>query len=52
MRELQERGYPAFLIAKNGLYYVRAGAFRNLENAIAQERKLRQQGFATFIVRT
>ena len=52
LRELQERGYPAFLIAKNGLYYVRAGAFRNLENAIAQERKLRQQGFATFIVRT
>lgn len=52
LRELQERGYPAFMVAKNGLYYVRAGAFRNLENAIAQERQLRQQGFATFIVRT
>ena len=52
LKELQERGYPAFMIAKNGLYYVRAGAFRNLENAIAQERQLRQQGFATFIVRT
>ncbi len=52
LRELQERGYPAFLVAKNGLYYVRAGAFRNLENAVAQERQLRQQGFATYMVRT
>lgn len=52
LRELQERGYPAFMVAKNGLYYVRAGAFRNLENAIAQERQLRQQGFATYLVRT
>ncbi len=52
LRELQERGYPAFMVARNGLYYVRAGAFRNLDNAIAQERQLRQQGFATYIVRT
>ena len=52
LRELQERGYPAFIVAKNGLYFVRAGAFRNLDNAIAQERQLRQQGFATYIVRT
>lgn len=52
LRELQERGYPAFMVAKNGLYYVRAGAFRNLDNAINQERQLRQQGFSTFIVQT
>lgn len=52
LQELKEAGFPAFLVAKNGLFYVRAGAFRELNNAINQERRLRQQGFNTLIVRT
>ena len=52
LQELKDRGFPAFMIAKNGLFYVRAGAFRELNNAIEQERELRRQGFNTFIVRT
>lgn len=52
LKELEEAGFPGFLIAKDGLYYVRSGAFRNQDNAIERERQLRQRGFNTMIVRT
>lgn len=52
LEELKELGFPAFIVAKNELFYVRAGAFRELNNAINQERRLRELGFNTFIVRT
>lgn len=52
LRELEEQGFPGFMVAKNGLYYVRSGAFRNLDNAIERERQLKQLGYNPMIVRT
>ncbi|MFR4783908.1 MAG: SPOR domain-containing protein [Pilosibacter sp.] len=37
---------------KDGLYYVRAGAFRNMENAVRQEQELRKLGYPTLLVKT
>ena len=42
--ELRELGCPAYLTAKNGLFYVQAGAFRNLDNAVRMEQSLRRLG--------
>lgn len=49
---LQAQGFPAFLTAKDGLFYVRAGAFRDLDNAVQMERQLRNLGYNTLITRT
>lgn len=47
--ELQERGFPAFLVYENGLYNVQVGAFRNLANAVKMENTLRRDGYSTWI---
>ena len=52
LNNLQTAGYPGFLVAKNGLYYVRAGAFKRLEYAARMEQELRNRGYNTVIVRT
>lgn len=48
--ELRELGCPAYLTAKNGLFYVLAGAFRNLDNAVRMEQSLRRLGYGTVIL--
>ena len=48
--QLQEKGYPAFLLHEGGLYKVQAGAFLKLENAINMEQQLRDDGYSTVIV--
>ncbi len=50
LAELAARGFPAFLTENNGLFYVRAGAYRRLENAVAVEQSLRRLGYGTVIV--
>lgn len=47
--ELQERGYPAFILNEDGFYKVQVGAYRQLGNAITMERNLRRAGYSTFI---
>ena len=49
---MNRQGFEGYMVLKNGLYYVRSGAFRMLNNAIERERQLRQRGFDTLIVRT
>ena len=48
--ELQEKGYPAFLLHEDGLYKVQVGAYQQLSNAITMERRLRMDGYSTYIV--
>ena len=50
--KLKSQGFPAFMTFKDGLYYVRAGAFRNMENAVRQEQELRKLGYPTLLVKT
>lgn len=52
LNSLRAAGFPGFIVAKNGLYYVRAGAFKRLEYAALMEQELRNQGYNTVIVRT
>lgn len=47
--ELQDMGYPAFILEEDGFYKVQVGAFRQLENAIKMERRLRLDGYSTWI---
>lgn len=47
--ELENKGYPAFILFEDGLFKVQVGAFRNLGNAIRMEQRLRQDGYATWI---
>ncbi len=47
--ELQEKGYPAFILNEDGYYKVQVGAYRQLGNAITMERNLRRAGYSTFI---
>lgn len=47
--QLQEQGYPAFLLQEGDLYKVQVGAFRELENAIKMEASLRSRGYSTYI---
>lgn len=48
--QLQDQGYPAFLLQDREFYKVQVGAFRELGNAIALEQKLRNEGYSTIIV--
>lgn len=48
--QLQDKGYPAFLIYRDGLYKVQVGAFLQLDNAVNMEQKLRDDGYSTLIV--
>lgn len=47
--ELEEKGYPVFILFQDNLYKVQVGAFRNLGNAIRMEQMLRQNGYTTWI---
>lgn len=47
--ELQDRGFPAFLLHEDGFYKVQVGAFRNLSNAVKMEAALRRAGYSTWI---
>lgn len=47
--ELQDRGFPAFLLHENGRFKVQVGAFRNLSNAVKMENTLRRAGYSTWI---
>lgn len=47
--ELNDKGYPAFILYEDGLYKVQVGAFRNLGNAIRMEQRLRNDGYTTWI---
>lgn len=49
LQELQEAGYPAFLLAEDGYYKVQVGAYRYLNNAVTMERRLRRAGYSTMI---
>lgn len=48
--QLEDRGYPAFLLYTGGLYRVQVGAFLQLGNAINMEQRLRDDGYSTVIV--
>ncbi len=49
--ELKAQGFPAFVVYEDGLYKVRAGAFRSIDNAVRMEQALRQLGYNTFMVK-
>ena len=51
LKELQNQGFPAFLVYSGGLYKVRVGAFLDMENGIRMERQVRGQGYPTVLVR-
>ena len=48
--ELQNQGYPAFILEQDGYYRVQVGGYRDMENAIYMEQKLRRAGYSTVIV--
>ena len=48
--QLNDQGYPAFLLYENDLYKVQVGAFQQLGNAINMEQRLRDDGYSTVIV--
>lgn len=47
--ELQDAGYPAFLLKDGEYYKVQSGAFLELDNAIRMELELRDAGYPTLI---
>ena len=47
--ELQDQGFPAFILNQNGYYRVQVGAFKQLSNAVKMEQALRQAGYSTWI---
>ncbi len=51
LRQLQSQGFPAFMVADDGLYKVRVGAYLNLDNAARMEQTLRNYGYNTFLVK-
>ncbi|MCI6886003.1 MAG: N-acetylmuramoyl-L-alanine amidase [Lachnospiraceae bacterium] len=51
LRNLQEADFPAFLIAGDGWFRVRVGAYLNLDHAAWMEKQLRAMGYPTMIVK-
>lgn len=51
VNELKTQGFPAFAVFEDGLYKVRVGAFRNIDNAVRMEQALRRYGYNTFMVK-
>ena len=47
--QLQDEGYPAFLLADDGIYKVQVGAYLQLDNAVRMERRLRDAGYSTYL---
>jgi N-acetylmuramoyl-L-alanine amidase len=50
-QQLENQGFPSFLVADNGLYKVRVGAYLDLDNAARMEQTLRSYGYATYMVK-
>ena len=48
--ELKSQDFPGFLTYRDGLYRVQVGAFRELDNAVRMEQRLRQKGYPTYLV--
>lgn len=51
VRRLQEDGISSFIVADDGLYKVRVGAYLDLDNAAWMEKTLRAMGYPTMMVR-
>lgn len=51
LNRLLAAGMPAFIVAQDGLYKVRVGAYLNLDNAAWTEKTLRSMGYPTLMVR-
>lgn len=51
LEQLRGRGLPAFIVAEDGLFKVRVGAFLKMDNAARMERNLRTMGYPTVLVR-
>lgn len=49
--QLLDQGFPAFIVADDGLFKVRVGAYLSLDNAAWMERTLRGMGYPTVIVK-
>lgn len=47
--QLQDDGYPAFILREDGYYKVQVGAYQYLANAIKMEQTLRRAGYSTWI---
>lgn len=47
--QLNDQGYPAFLLYQDGFYKVQVGAFTQIGNAIRMEQRLRKNGYTTLI---
>ena len=47
--QLQQQGFPAYIINEDGYYKVQVGAFEKLDNAIRMESVLRKNGYSTFL---
>lgn len=47
---LLDKGYPAYILDKDGYFKVQVGAYRQISNAINMEQRLRDDGFSTIIV--
>lgn len=48
--QLEDKGYPAYLLMDGEFYKVQVGAYREIGNAIAMEQRLRDDGYSTLIV--
>lgn len=48
--QLQSEGYPAYLVYANEYFYVRVGAYKELDHAVEMENKLRKAGYNTLMV--
>ncbi len=49
--QLNNQGFPARVVAEDGLFRVRVGDYEELQNAVAMEQRLRSYGYNTFIAR-
>jgi len=49
LNQLQNEGYPAFILLENDIYRIQVGAYELLDNAIRMEQQLRSRGYNTFI---
>lgn len=49
VNQLVSKGFPAYINYNNGYYFVQVGAYRDLNNAISMEQRLRNAGYATYI---
>jgi N-acetylmuramoyl-L-alanine amidase len=49
LNQLQNEGYPAFILLENNIYRIQVGAYELLDNAIRMEQQLRSRGYNTFI---